>query len=99
MCERLFGLYVRQGLDVQQDNGERVAGYLDYLYNTPVLITHRGLESDEDDHQTNDMTALWKKLGFSVERSIPDGLIRFSLVDQFINPNSEFIAKRVVLMS
>tara|TARA_Y100000588_G_C14080650_1_gene850027 strand:+ start:91 stop:951 length:861 start_codon:yes stop_codon:yes gene_type:complete len=91
--------YLNEVLRMDQDMAARNSPLnLNYPHDTPMLITHGGLESDEYYRQTNDMTALWGRLGFPIERSIPDDLTHFSLVDQFADPHSELIAKQVALM-
>ncbi|MEX2525269.1 MAG: alpha/beta hydrolase [Gammaproteobacteria bacterium] len=72
---------------------------LDYDYPAPLLLISGEQESEEYERQTYEMHGYWSGLGFQSEIQVGRNLNHFNIVDQLVDPQSEFVTSQLEFFS
>ncbi len=71
----------------------------EYDYPAPLLLISGEQESQEYERQTREMHQRWAELGYPSEIQVGKGLNHFNIVDQLVDPDSEFVVSQLKTFS
>ena len=63
----------------------------DYPVRAPLLLVVATDESDEFHRQSREMETVWKRIGYPVDRVVPDKLDHFDVVNQLRDPDCALV--------
>ena len=69
--------------------------HLNYDYSAPLLLISGEYESEEYRRQTHEMYNCWEELGYQSEILVGKKLNHFNIVDNLIDPDSQFVIEQL----